>query len=176
MSPQYVKELKRKFWVVIKAATFVFCLAGFFGNTFMIFIQFIGKQTITSQDTQKNEELALPSFTICAMSGFKEKMHKYSDIELEGFHNKTLDFDEYLLYVEGMTIEELRENVTDWELTTTYSPYKGRCHTVRYIPKVKKSGSHNENDFLSHNLKSFISNNSMLFSLNLSRFRSRNDT
>ena len=136
MSPDYVKDLPRKFWVVIKAATLLFCLAGFVGNSFMIFKQFIGKQTITSQDTQKNEELALPSFTVCALSGFKEKMTKFRDVELDGFHNKSLEFDEYILSVDDMTIEELRTNDTTWELSTTYSPYKGRCHTIRYIPKV----------------------------------------
>ena len=136
MSPEYVKDLPRKFWVVIKAATLMFCLAGFVGNSFMIFKQFVGKQTITSQDTQKNEELALPSFTVCALSGFKEKMTKFRDVELDGFHNKSLEFDEYILSVDDMTIEELRENDTTWELSTTYSPYKGRCHTIRYIPKV----------------------------------------
>ena len=137
--PEYVKDLPRKFWVVLKTATFLFCLIGFVGNSFMIFKQFVGKQTITSQDTQKNKELSLPSFSICALSGFKKKMNKFRDIELDGFHNKTLDFDEYLLGVEEMTIEELRENKTTWELSSTYSPYKGRCHTIRYIPKVIKT-------------------------------------
>ena len=136
MRPHFAKSMTKKFWVVLKAATFLICLAGFVGNSFMIFKQFISKQTITSQDVQINDELVLPSFTICSLSGFKEKMNKYRDLELDDFHNKTLELDEILLWVEDLTIDELRENTTTWEITTTYGPYKGRCHTIRYIPKV----------------------------------------
>ena len=136
MSPKYKNHLSRKLWAVIKAATFLLCLIGFVGNSFMIFKQFIAKQTITSQNTQKNKKLSLPSFTVCALSGFKKKMSRFEDLKLHGFHNKTLEFDEYILAVEGMNIEELRKNESTWELSTTYSPYKGRCHTIRYIPMV----------------------------------------
>ena len=49
-------HVKNRVWTFIKAVTFVICLAGFVGNTFMIFRQFIGKQTITSWDVQRNEK------------------------------------------------------------------------------------------------------------------------
>ena len=136
MHSTHAKDLKRRFLVVLKAATFFICVAGFVGNSFMIFKQFISKQTITSQDVQKNDELVLPSFTMCSLSAFKEKMNKYRDVELDNFHNKTLELDEILLWVEDMTIDELRENTTTWEITATYGPYKGRCYTIRYLPKV----------------------------------------
>ena len=71
----------------------------------MSFKVFIGKQTITSQDQQHNEELALPSLTICSLSGYKKKISKYQDFDLKNYLNNTLELDEILLSVDEMTIE-----------------------------------------------------------------------
>ena len=133
-------EQKNNVWYAIKIVTFMICLAGFVANSFMIFKQFLGKQTITSQDLQHNEELVLPSFTICSLSGYREKITKHEDLKLNNYLNKTLNLDEILISVitkdSEMTIEQLIENKTFWEVTTTYTRNKGRCHTIRYTNKV----------------------------------------
>ena len=130
-------DSKKTFWTVIKSTTFLICLAGFAGNSFMICKQFINKQTLTSEDVQNIGDLGLPSFTICGVSGFKEKITKLRDLERENYDSKTLGMDEIFLRVEKMTIDELRKDIS-WKITTTYSPFRGRCHTIRYIPKVTK--------------------------------------
>ena len=130
-----MSDSRKTFWTVIKPTTFFICLAGCAGNSFMICKQFINKQTLTSEDVQNIGDLGLPSFTICGVSGFKERITKLRDLERDNFDNKTLGFDEIFLWVEDMTIDELRKNIS-WKITTTYSPFRGRCHTIRYIPKV----------------------------------------
>ena len=143
-------EQKNDVWYAIRIATFLICLAGFVANSLMIFKQFLGKQTITSQDLQHNEELVLPSFTICSLSGYREKITKHQDLKLNNYLNKTLNLDEILISVitedSKMTFEQLIENKTFWEVTTTYTRNKGRCHTIRYTKKVlyiKRSYFHN---------------------------------
>ena len=142
MSP----ELKRGFWKAIKVLTFMVCFAGFVGNSFMIVKQFIEKHTITSQVLQHNTELYLPSFTICSLSGYKEKITKHQDLKLNNYLSKTLDLGEILLGVRvgwsddsnRLRLDELIKNKTFWEVTTTYTTYKGRCHTIRYVQKVNE--------------------------------------
>ena len=133
-------EQKINVWYAIKIVTFMICLAGFVANSLMIFKQFLGKQTITSQDLQHNEELVLPSFTICSLSGYKEKITKHQDLKLNNYLNNTLELNEILLLVQTddnvWTIEQLIKDKTSWQVTTTYSLYKGRCHTIRFLHKV----------------------------------------
>ena len=129
-------ELKKDIWYVIKTATFMICLAGFVANSSMIVKQFIGKQTITSQNLEHNKELYLPSFTICSPRGYKEKIKKFQDLKLNNYLEKTLGLDEVLFRVNEMTIEKLIENTTFWQVTTTYARFKGCCHTIRYLKKV----------------------------------------
>ena len=131
-------QVKERVWITIKTATFIICLAGFTGNSFMSFKVFIGKQTITSQDLQHNEELALPSLTICSLSGYKKRISKYQDFDLKNYLNNTLELDEILLSVDEMTIEQIQKNKTFWEVTTTYNLFRGRCYTIRYIAKVNE--------------------------------------
>ena len=129
--------MKKKVWTAIKTITFIFCLAGFVCNSFMIFKQFIGKKTITSQDIEHNNKLAVPPFTLCSLSGYKEKITNYQGIKLNDYLNNTLDLDEILISINGMTVKDIRHNSKLWEVTTTYSAYKGRCHTIRYMSKVR---------------------------------------
>ena len=130
----------RHLLAVIKVATFILCLAGFIANSYMIFIQFIGKKTITSQNVENYNGLSLPSITMCSLSGFKEEMDEYEDLELDNYLNKTLELGEVFLghyeyddddgeyyYIDA---ETMKVNSTLWKLTTTYSQYKGRCHTL----------------------------------------------
>ena len=139
-------ETKERIWVIIKTVTFIICLTGFAWNSSINFTQFIGRDTITSQDLQQNEKLALPSFTLCGQSGFKEKVTKYQDLELNNYLTKTLELDEIFISVinddiyevnkKSFDLKQLKKVTTLWEITTTYSQFRGRCHTIRYIPKV----------------------------------------
>ena len=128
---------------VIKIFTFFICLAGFIANSYIIFTQFIGKKTITSQNVEHNDRLLLPSITICSLSGFKEEMDEYDDLVLENYLNKTLDLEE-LLYGyyndEGFVyLDTMKADTSSWKLTTTYSHYKGRCHTLTYKKQVRRN-------------------------------------
>ena len=107
-------HLKKSIWTFIKAVTFVICLAGFVCNSFMIFKQFIGKQTITSWDIQKSKELLLPSFTICSLTGVKNRITKYKHLELSNYINNTLELDEILVSIDDLTINKLREDTAAW--------------------------------------------------------------
>ena len=129
-------EMKKKVYTAIKTITFIFCLAGFVCNSFMIFKQFIGKKTITSQDIEHNKKLAVPSFTLCSLSGYKEKIVDYHGLTLNNYRNNTLELDEILVSINGMTIKDIRQNSKLWQITITYSAFKGRCHTIRYKFKV----------------------------------------
>ena len=148
MSP----EMKGRIWIAVKTITFIICLAGFAWNSFTNFTQFIGKQTITTEDLQHNEELVLPSFTLCGISSFKEKVTNYQDLELNNYLNNTLELDEIFINVDGpvpmthsipanvtsIDLRQLKKMSTLWEVRTTFSQVRGRCHTIRYIPKVTK--------------------------------------
>ena len=134
-------ELKKDdWWYLIKKATFLICLAGFVANSYMCLKQFIGKETVQSQEIKHNKELAFPSITICSLSGYKEKIRNHQDLKLNNYLNNTLELDEILLWVttdgKVMTIEQLIKDKTSWQVTTTYSLYKGRCYTIRYLHKV----------------------------------------
>ena len=131
-------HLKNRVWNFIKAVTFVICLAGFVCNSFMIFRQFIEKQTITMWDIQKNKELSLPSFTICSITGVKNRITKYQHLELNNYINNTLELDEILVSIDDLNINKLKEDTSSWHFSTIYSQFKGRCHTVRHILKVRK--------------------------------------
>ena len=79
--------------------------------------------------------------TICSLSGFKEKMDEYDDLELENYFKKTLALEEILVGVtdtfgNSALLQELYENPTLWNITTTYSLFKGRCHTIKYNQEV----------------------------------------
>ena len=130
-----------KIGAILKCATSILCMIGFVANSFMIFKQFIEHKTVTTQDIQQNMYLFLPSMTICSLSGFKDKMDEYDDLELENYFKKTLALEEILVGVTdtfGNTtvLQELYENPTLWKITTTYSPFKGRCHTIKYNQEV----------------------------------------
>ena len=138
-------ESNKRTWTAIKMITFFLCLAGFAWNSSINFKQFIGRQTITSQDLQQNEKLALPSFTLCGLSSFKEKVTNYQDLELNNYLNNTLELDEIFINVDGpvpmthsipdnvtsIDLKQLKKMSTSWEVTTTFSQVRGRCHTIR---------------------------------------------
>ena len=137
MYPDEERGGSRNVWKLVKLATIFLCIGGFIGNSYMIFTQFIGKKTITSQNVENNDGLLLPSITICSLSGFKEEMDEYEDLELENYLNKTLDFAEifygyYDVEYTYYSLESMKSNSTLMKITTTYSQYKGRCHTLTY--------------------------------------------
>ena len=123
--------------LAVKVLSVIACLIAFIANSYAIFIQFIDMRTITSQDVEHNNELLLPSITICSLSGFKEEMHEFKDLELENYRKKTLDLDEILsgyfdFNNKGLLVNlsTMKANTTLWKFTTTYSQFKGRCHTL----------------------------------------------
>ena len=64
-------------------------------------------------------------------------MDDYEDIELENFLNKTLDLGEIIESVGDMNVTEMYDDAETWELTTTYSQYKGTCHRIRVKDMVR---------------------------------------
>jgi len=133
---------------LIKSAVALVCVVGFIANSFLIFKQFIAAKRTTSQDIQSNEKLALPSVTICGSSAYKQEIEKYDDIELDNYLNNTLDLEEVLVSVidpfdRMILLKDMYKNATHWDITTTYSLYRGRCYTLRYKQEVMKLNIYN---------------------------------
>ena len=129
---------------ILKSAFVLLCVVCFVANSFVIFKQYIGGKTLTSQDVEKNEKLFLPSVTICGLSAFKEQIDEFDDLELENYLNKTLYLEEILVGVMDIhstltRLKDMYNNTTHWGITTTYSFNRGRCYTIRYKQEVKKS-------------------------------------
>ena len=140
--------------LAIKVLSVIACLIACIWNSYIIFTQFIGNKTITSQNVEHNDGLLLPSFTICNVSGYKEEMDEFKDLELANYLNKTIHLEE-ILYGNFDIYEDLFDNLTTmkantdlWKFTTTYSQFKGRCHTLTYQKKVRQ-----DTKDLSHDLQ-----------------------
>ena len=138
-----VDSFPKSFWKIVKTSTCIFCLVGFVLNSLAIFENFVEGKTLTSNELQKNDRLLLPSITICGISGFKEEMDEYSDLDFESYLNKTIDLEDILwdavVDKTYFTVTEMLEDKTLWKISTTYSQYKGRCHTIQYTKGVKIS-------------------------------------
>ena len=132
----------------LKFVVVILCLVGFVFNSYYIFKQFIGHQTVTSFNIQENLELYLPSITLCGTSGYKEQVNEYSDLRLENYVSNTIGITEILvsnkknesdmpgeLPVQDTLFDELGQ----WRILTTYSAYRGRCYTIEYREKVISS-------------------------------------
>ena len=144
MYSEQVGGRHRHFLFAIKVLTVFACLIACIANSYVIFTQFIGKKTITSQNVENNDGLLLPSITICSLSGFKEEMLDYKDLELNNYLNKTLNLDEILYgYYDNdnkidLNLTIMKADQALWKFTTTYSQYKGRCHTLTYQKLVRE--------------------------------------
>ena len=135
--------------LVLKAIVMILCFVGFFFNSFIIFKQFIGKETVTSYKIQDSKELHLPSITLCGYSGFKRIVHTYDDLTPDRYINNTIDVNEILMEVVdnynnsitapySMTSEgPMYDKSRSWKIKTTYSAYRGRCYTIEYRKKVQ---------------------------------------
>ena len=135
-----------KLWKGLKLITVALCLVAFVANSYIIFQQFLTGKTVTSNDVQKNARLFLPSITLCSLSGFKEEIDELADLELDEYLNKTTRLDEILIdvadsnddHLSALNITELSflngvyEEPGKWKLLSTYSLFKGRCHTIEY--------------------------------------------
>ena len=124
----------KKLWTLTKMIACIVCLVGFVANSSYIFKQFIGRKTVTSHNIKKYQKLGLPSVTICSVSGFKKMMNDSDDLEIQNYLSETIDLNEVLhgAAVAGeylSTLEEMDKNWILWKRTTTYSKFKGRCHT-----------------------------------------------
>ena len=142
------KDFNNKhFWKITKIASCILCLAGFTLNSLAIFQNLIENKTLTSNELQKHDKLLLPAITICSISGYKEKMDEYSDLDLKNYKDKTADLEEFLYqtYIcdqnyecRYFTVNEMNKDGALWKISTVYSKYKGRCHTIQYKEQVKK--------------------------------------
>ena len=130
----------------LKVTITILCLVGFCFNSFIIFKQFVGNETLTSHKIEENLELFLPSITLCGPSGFKSAVEKYSDLELDNYLNNTVDLKDILInvydrdnnYIDAKSVEGINYNKSNiWIVTTTFSAYRGRCYTIEYRKKVK---------------------------------------
>ena len=132
----------------LKFVVVILCLVGFVFNSYYIFKQFIGHQTVTSFNIQENADLYLPSITLCGTSGYKEQVNEYSDLRIENYVSNTIGITEILvsnkknesdmpgeLPVQDTLFDELGQ----WRILTTYSAYRGRCYTIEYREKVISS-------------------------------------
>ena len=142
-------DMQRQYFSrALKFVVVILCLVGFVFNSYYIFKQFIGHQTVTSFNIQENLELYLPSITLCGASGYKEQVNQYSDLRIENYVNNTIGITEILvsntpnenhaageLPVQDTLFDELGQ----WRILTTYSAYRGRCYTIEYREKVISS-------------------------------------
>ena len=129
--------------LAIKVLSVIVCLIACVSNSYIIFTQFIGRKTITTQNVEHNDELLLPSITMCSLSGFKEEIDEFKDLELENYLNKTLQLEEILYgYYNNehlfVNLTTMKANTALWKFTTTYSKFKGRCHTLTYQKSVRQ--------------------------------------
>ena len=142
MPPEQERACHHQIILAIKVLSVIACLIACIFNSYVIFTQFIGKKTITSQDIQNNDRLFLPSITMCGLSGFKEEMDEYDDLMLENYLNKTFDLEEFLYgYYDDEDFvypDTMKADTSSWQFTTTYSQYKGRCHTLTYKKEVRR--------------------------------------
>ena len=136
---------KNSLLMVLKGTVLVLCLVGFFFNSYIIFKQFIEKETVTSYKMQETSKLLLPSVTFCGKSGFKRIVENYSDFELENYINNTVKLSEIIKEVTDhnnntYTIVPDRYTSFDgsgrWKIIETYSAYRGRCYTIEYKEMV----------------------------------------
>ena len=141
-------DKKTRCWTSIKIATVILCIFGFVCNSFIIFKQFISKETVTSNDINVYSALYLPSVTMCGLSGFKEEVNDYSDLDLDKYVNNTIHLKEMLLSLSDLDNNTLivipfRGTIFDksarWKISTTYSAYRGRCYTIEYQKEVTES-------------------------------------
>ena len=135
-----------KYWNVLKLILVVICIVGFFFNSFVIFKQFIGNETVVTNKIQESKKLYFPSITLCGFSGFKQIVKDYSELEYESYINNTIEINEMLIEVADhdnnvWRAEPVMDTTFDksgrWEISTTYSAYRGRCYTINYKRKVR---------------------------------------
>ena len=129
----------------LKIALIKLCFVGFFFNSFIIFKQFIGNETVTSTKIHENKELYLPSITLCGFSGFKRIVDDYSDLKLENYVKNTIELNEILITAfdndhdsinpKDLLVRRVNESNV-WRIITTFSAYRGRCYTIEYRKKV----------------------------------------
>ena len=140
---------KRKCCMLLRVITVIFCISGFICNSFIIFKQYIGEETVTSNNIEVNSELLFPSLTICGRHGFNEENNNLSSLELERYIHNTINIDEIIYCVQDQYSICVKCNCSGnplldlasekWKLSTTYSAYRGRCYTIEYRRKVNRT-------------------------------------
>ena len=144
------KKKKNIYLLILKTIVMFLCFIGFFFNSFIIFKQFIGKETVTSYKIQDSRELLLPSLTLCGYSGFKRIVNSYAHLTPEHYVNNTIDVNEILIEVIDNDNNSIKAPISldmiskgpiydkskTWKIKATYSAYRGRCYTIEYTKKV----------------------------------------
>ena len=142
---------KNIYLLILKAFVMMTCFVGFFFNSFIIFKQFIGKETVTSYKIEDSRELYLPSITLCGYSGFKRIVNSYDHLKPDHYTNNTIDVNEILMEVidnynnsiktpfSKLSKGPIYDKSKTWKIKATYSAYRGRCYTIEYTKKVRKN-------------------------------------
>ena len=140
-------ENKTRIGSSIKFATIAICLGMFFWNSFAVFQQYIGRQTIISNDIEFHSKMLLPAVTLCGTRGFKEELLNYSYVEKESYISNTFDLDEMIYIIQdkddrnftNQDFLNINDNVKEmWNVKVTFSAYRGRCYTFEYKKEVRK--------------------------------------
>ena len=140
-------ENKTRVGSVIKFGTIAICLGMFACNSFVVFKQYIGGNTVITNDIEIYSKMQLPSITICGTRGFKEELLNYSYVEKERYFSNTFELNELIYVIRDnevknyTTPEELLDGQQDnpeiWINKVTLSAYRGRCYTFEYQKEVR---------------------------------------
>ena len=144
------KKKRNIYLLILKAVVMFLCFIGFFFNSFMIFKQFIGNETVTSYKIQESRELLLPSLTLCGHSGFKRIVNSFDQLTPEYYVNNTIDVNEIFIEVIDNGNNSIKAPISldmilrgpiydkskTLKIKATYSAYRGRCYTIEYTKKV----------------------------------------
>ena len=126
---------------IAKALFVLFCLSGFFCNSYLIFAQFIEGKTILSNDLKSPENgmLQAPAILVCGKMSFEQNI---LNTNLSEFTENSLKLNEFLEnsyffnHVDRLD-NPLSEDVTDqWQ--PFYTAFYGTCHKLEVGKMVRK--------------------------------------
>ena len=139
---------RRTFWNGVKIVGSILCILGFLFNSGKISKNFFKGSKMLAQNIETHQTLSTPSITICNRTAFKEPIDTFSELELNSYLNNTLSLDDVLVYPFFTNLKEADSPMTPFytldpsnavnpfSISTTYTYFKGRCHTFEYKIEV----------------------------------------